>query len=475
MTNQNIQRLKYIVGDYVGANIGWLLYIVIRYYITQDYEQMQRYDSLQSFMSVPAVISGQLFFPVLMVFAAYLSGYYNTVYFKSRLQELTTTLLSTFFVSIVMFFIILVNDSYPGRLANYELTLSMWVCISVFIYIFRAIIASSTSSKIKKGQLKFSTVVIGNNKASEEFIQKFCIDNNSGYDVACILRFEDEPRESEFGNIPVYDVGDIDRIYALHDVKMIIIVPYKRDKDDLFGLINNLFKFNIPIKISPELYDIITARVHHNNIFGEPLIDIAQSSMPEYQKCIKRVLDIAVSVVSLIILSPVFAVVALLIKSDSSGKVIYSQERIGWHCKPFDIYKFRTMCKDAEKSNIPQLSSEHDSRITRVGKVLRKYRIDEIPQFWNVLKGDMSLVGPRPERQYFINQIVKSAPYHIMIYQVRPGITSLATVKVGYTTDLGKMIERTKYDLIYIENMSILVDLKIIAYTIRTIVKGKGL
>lgn len=435
---------------------------------------MQAYDSAISYMLAPGVILGIAFFPILALFIFYLSGYYNSVYFKSRLQELITTLLSTFCLSIIMFFIILINDNYVGRLKNYELIISMWVCVFFFVYIARLLVTEITLSKIRKGGLKFNTLIIGNNTSSIKFINTLNRQPNSGYNIVGIISF---PNETEIAHtpIPVHSMDRLDDLCSAKKIHTIIIVPNRHDKDELFNLINKLFHYNIPIKITPELYDIITSRIRHTNIFEEPLVDIAQSNMPESQKSIKRALDIILSALALAILSPMFAIVSILIKRNSPGNIIYKQERIGQHGKPFNIYKFRTMISDAEKDNIPQLSSNNDSRITSVGKVLRKYRIDETPQFWNVLKGDMSLVGPRPERKYFVDQIIKSAPYYTLIYQVRPGITSLGMVKFGYATNIKEMIERAKYDLIYIENMSILIDLKIITFTIKTVVTGKGL
>lgn len=158
---------------------------------------------------------------------------------------------------------------------------------------------------------------------------------------------------------------------------------------------------------------------------------------------------------------------------DSPGPVFYKQERIGRFGKPFNILKFRTMYLNSEKGT-PKLSSENDNRVTPLGKMLRKYRIDEIPQFWNILKGDMSLVGPRPERKFYIDQIVEQAPYYCLIYKIRPGLTSWGPIKIGYSDTIEKMIERLNYDIIYMDNMSLLNDLKILIYTIEIIFKGKG-
>ena len=175
----------------------------------------------------------------------------------------------------------------------------------------------------------------------------------------------------------------------------------------------------------------------------------------------------------MIILSPLYIVLWLLAYCSSKGPAFYSQQRIGLHGKPFMIYKFRTMVQDAE-DEVPQLSADDDPRVTRVGKFMRRYRLDELPQMWNILKGDMSIVGPRPEREFFINQIVEKAPYYCLLYKIRPGMTSWGPIRVGYTDTLQKMIDRLNYDIVYIENMSLRLDAKILFYTIGVILDGKG-
>jgi len=204
------------------------------------------------------------------------------------------------------------------------------------------------------------------------------------------------------------------------------------------------------------------------------LVDISKADMSESTINLKRTSDIIISIIALILISPLILILSILIKCDSKGPIFYKQKRIGYHKKPFNIYKFRSMKVDAE-ANGPTLSTLDDPRITKLGKVMRKYRLDELPQFWNVVKGDMSLVGPRPEREYYIKQIIKIAPYYSLVHQVRPGITSWGMVKFGYASNVDEMISRLKYDLLYIENVSLAVDLKIIFYTINTVFTGKGI
>jgi exopolysaccharide biosynthesis polyprenyl glycosylphosphotransferase len=210
-----------------------------------------------------------------------------------------------------------------------------------------------------------------------------------------------------------------------------------------------------------------------SSIFGAPLIEINKTIMPEWQQSLKRIMDVLISIFVLICFSWLYTLIALAVKIGSKGAIFYRQERIGLHGSPFKIIKFRSMYVDAEKMG-PALSRDNDPRITKIGKFLRKSRLDELPQFFNVLIGEMSIVGPRPERQFFINQIVLKAPHYKHLHKVRPGITSWGQVKYGYAETVDQMIQRLKYDILYIENMSVLVDLKIMIYTVLIVIQGRG-
>jgi exopolysaccharide biosynthesis polyprenyl glycosylphosphotransferase len=266
---------------------------------------------------------------------------------------------------------------------------------------------------------------------------------------------------------------DLPHILAQHSVNEVIIAIESSEHELLKKIINKLEYRKLTIKVIPDMYDILTGMVKMSSIIGTPLIQISHDLMPPWEENLKRIIDVIASFVLLILLSPVYVVLAIGVKLSSPGPILYNHERIGRYGKPFQIYKFRSMYKNAEAGG-PALSSHNDSRITKFGKYMRKMRLDELPQFYNVLIGDMSLVGPRPERQYFIDQIVKKAPHFNHLQKVRPGITSWGQVKFGYASDVDEMIERLKYDILYIENMSLIVDFKILIYTIKTILKASG-
>lgn len=254
-------------------------------------------------------------------------------------------------------------------------------------------------------------------------------------------------------------------------------VSIKWDKDmteqKLYQLINELFPQEKEIAIEPRMYDILTGAARIVHIDESPMIVVTEPHMRDWELVVKRSFDIVVSLVGLVVLSPVFLVLAIIVRLDSPGPIIYSQERIGLWGRPFCIYKFRTMVVNAEVGT-PMLSHEGDERITRTGRWLRKYRLDELPQLWNILRGDMSIVGPRPERRYFVEKIMEHAPYYCLLYKVRPGLTSWGPVRVGYTDTMEKMLQRLTYDVTYTENMSIILDIKIMLRTIGVLVDGKG-
>ena len=462
MKSEQRFRLRYIIYDYLAVNISWLVFTFVRYCLTKDFGAMREIDAFTTYLSFHDIVLGQILFPFLIVFICLLSGFYNKPFSKPQMQVFLNTVVSSFFASMVVYFAILINDNLPERNINYELICSLWLIIGTALYIPRKVIANNILRHIKNGDIRFNTLVIGDKPTVAQVLETITKSRDeSGAHVVGTLAFDD-------------NMADLDKTCKALDVQSIIIAPSNRTNSETLHLINNLFHLAIPIKIAPETYDIITSNIRHANIIGEPFVNIAQSNMPEWQKNVKRMFDICISATALVVLAPVFAAIAFAIKKDSKGSIIYSQERIGKNGKPFHIYKFRTMVTNAESGGVPMLSNEEDKRITKIGHTLRKYRLDETPQFWNVLKGDMSLVGPRPERKYFIDEIVKTAPYYYLLHNVRPGITSLGMVKYGYAASVDKMVERMEYDILYYENMSLTLDLTILIYTVKTVITGKG-
>jgi exopolysaccharide biosynthesis polyprenyl glycosylphosphotransferase len=268
-------------------------------------------------------------------------------------------------------------------------------------------------------------------------------------------------------------IDDVEAILRKNEIEQVIIALESVEHKRLKHVISRLEGGDVKIKILPDMYDILSGTVKMNNIFGALLIEVNTEVMPIWQRIAKRLIDVVASLISLVLLTPLFLILSILVKTSSPGPILFFQERVGKNGVPFKIIKFRTMVIDAEKCG-PQLSSSNDPRITKIGRFMRKSRLDEFPQFLNVLFGDMSLVGPRPERQFYIDQIAIIEPQFHELTKVRPGITSWGQVKYGYAENVNQMIARMKFDLLYLKNRTLSLDFKIMLYTVLIIFKGAG-
>ena len=465
------QRIKYVVGDYVMSNLAWFLFNCVRWLAGT----VVGWPYLVSYLKSDMVLLGQLFFPLLMMVTYAFSGYYNNVCRKSRIQELLTTFASSGINTLLIFFMALINDVVGVRSADYKMILILWALIFGLVYLVRAIITNIASRQIKSRKWTFPTLIIGSGSAAVAFANKLNSKRQfSGHDIKGFVNIPGENPVK--GNpLPLYELDEVKEVCEQLGIWELIVVPSREDTHRTMEAINKLFHIGLPILISPEYFNKMQTPVTISDLYGEPLVNISRSSMSDSGKNIKRAMDIVISLVALVALLPVFAIVALIIKRTSPGPIFYLQERIGLHNKPFQIIKFRSMVQNAEQAGKPQLSSDDDPRITPFGRFMRKYRIDELPQFWNVLKGEMSLVGPRPERKFYIDQIIPFVPAYALLHQVRPGITSMGMVKFGYAKNLDEMLERVKYDLMYLNNASLINDLKILIYTIKIVFTGRGM
>ena len=478
MTNAQRQRLRYVAGDYLATSLAWLLFNIIRYTQIVIPGGLQ-IPSFSSYYSMPPVILGQIFFPLMMMALYYLSGYYNRPLFKSRLDELLTTVSTAIIGSVIIFFLALVNDPIPDRASNLELVAILFGLLFGMVYMFRYAITRHGLKKINLGALTQPMAVVGINQEAKRLRHRIESTPGRGHKIVAYVdpgaSGPDDPRSDCFDGLPVLSLRQL--ATAKDNMRLsAILIPEATSAGktaDFSEVLNRLFPLEIPILISPASLQLVSRLNKLRDVAGEPLIDICSARMADSTRNLKRAGDVLVSIVALTLLAPVFAIFAILVKRDSKGPVFYRQERIGYHKKPFNIIKFRTMVADAEPTG-PRLSSEGDSRVTPLGRFMRKYRLDEIPQFWNVLKGEMSLVGPRPEREYFIRQILRKAPYYSLLHQVRPGLTSWGMVKHGYASTIDEMVERARFDLIYLENISLMVDLKILLHTVNTVIKGRG-
>lgn len=471
--NKKLQIIKYILADILSAVIAWTLFYAFR----------KRYIETEKFgLDIPVNFDKHFFLGLFIVTSFwlllyFLVGSYKNIYRKSRLRETGQTLLLSLIGVLIIFFSLLLDDEIISYKNYYQSILVLLALHFTLTALFRFILSSITNARIHKRIIGFNTLLVGSNanaiklynemenlhkSSGNKFIGFVHIDNKNG--------FSDELKKS----IPhLGELTDLKKIITEHDIEEVIIAIESFEHDNLGKIINELDYRGIIIKIIPDMYDILSGSVKMTSIFGAPLIEISKEIMPTWEQSLKRIFDVVVSILVLSLFSWVYIIVAIAVKMNSKGPIFYSHERIGWHGKPFLIHKFRSMYTDAEKMG-PALSSKHDSRITPLGRFLRKVRLDEIPQFYNVLIGEMSIVGPRPERQFFIDQIVQKAPHYKHLHKVRPGITSWGQVKYGYAENVDQMVERLKYDILYLENMSLGVDIKILIYTALIVIQGRG-
>ncbi|MDE7468135.1 MAG: sugar transferase [Muribaculaceae bacterium] len=454
-------RLLYAGSDLLMAFAAMVLFDIYRFnHLPEGDETRPLYDWLFFDYHVRLSLTA---IPVLYVLLSTLLGYYNDVEHRSRLDDFKNSVVNSFICTLVVFFAALINNYLPDHIANYIQIIVLWGLLFMFPYIGRTAITLYQRRHLRRSGGIYSAVILGSAKATEKLRKRLTPKNSRNipsFKVLDCLNPEEDP-----------DI--VDKIAALHP-DAVILTSEADEVNNTMKLFAKLYPLGCSIHVSPNIYSMITSRTRITNVAGEPLINISAANMTPATANIKRLMDVVLSAAALILLSPVFAAVAIGVKLDSRGPVFYRQQRVGYHKRLFNIYKFRSMTVDAEAHG-PALSSENDPRITRFGAVLRKYRLDELPQFWNVLRGDMSLVGPRPERPYFVEQIVKREPHYSLVHQVRPGLTSWGMVKFGYASSVDQMIERVPFDLLYIENVSIGIDLKIMFHTVNTIISGQGL
>ncbi len=470
--NKRLQLLKYITSDVVSSLIGWSIFYLYWKHSLQVIPAEVNY--LATFNR--QFIIGLIIMPFFWTFIYYISGYYNDVFRKSRLSEIWQTFGNVLLGSLILYFIFKIDSSH---LVNLKGSLSPYISLFAFqflaTYIPRLIITNITTHKVHNGKIGFNTLLIGSNsKAVDAWREVVSQKRGSGNKFIGFVSVNKSSKNVLHNYLPYLgNIEDIQRIITEKSVEEVIIAIENSEHDMINLIINKLINANVMIKAIPSMYDILTGRVRMSSILGTPLISVSHNLMPAWQENFKSFLDYSIAAIALLLTLPLSIFLAVGIKLTSKGPLFYSHERIGRYGKPFNIYKFRSMYVNAEKDG-PELSSKTDERITPFGRLMRKSRLDEIPNFYNVLKGDMSLVGPRPERKHYIDQIVQLAPHYLHLLKVKPGITSWGQVKFGYAENVEQMTQGLKYDLIYLDNMSLYVDFKIIIYTVLTIIQRKG-
>ena len=461
-------RYQYIASDVIASVIVWILIIIYRKTIYYGYlsKNVELYFPNFDYASTIAL------FPIACVFVHYLSGYYVNPIKDSKITEFFTTFISSFIISIVVFFALMIDDIVASYVYFYYSLLVLFTLLFVVTYLFRTILRANIRHNFRSKKMTINTLIIGTGENAQKIAGD--IEKNSYFNTVSGFIIADPTEKTVQAEKIIGNINDLTKCVESKNIQDVVIALDDASEQKIFTLINKLYQFNINIQFTPRLYEILTGKTRIYRYGINPLVNVSEPSMSDWEQSVKRAFDIVFSFFALLLLSPLMLYLAIQIKRDSKGPVIYRQERIGKHGKSFNIFKFRTMY-DRSENGVPKLSSPDDDRITPIGRIMRKYRIDEIPQFWNILKGDMSIVGPRPERKFFIDQIIREAPYYCLLYKIRPGLTSWGPIKIGYSDTIDKMIERLNFDLVYMENMSLVNDLKILISTFEIIFKGKGM
>lgn len=469
--NRSTQVVKYLLLDFLAAVISWTLFFIYRKSVIEP----QRFG-----IDIPIEFTTQFYLalvilPFIWITFYYITGFYKKIFRRSRLIEFGQTFMTSLSGVVVIFFALILDDYIESYKNYYQLFFTLFTLHFFFTYIFRLMLTTRTIHKIHKRKLGFNTLLIGSNEnavkiykdmmsqvrpAGNKFVGFIGVENNND-----ALLNEYIPKLGK--------VNNLSEVLEKEKIEEVIIAVETVEHDRLSEILTIVENRQITVWGIPDLYDFLSGMVKTNTIYGSPLIKISNGLMPGWQENMKRLLDVVLSLISFFIFLPVFVVLAVIIKGSTKGPVLYRQERIGRFGKPFYIYKMRSMVADAENGT-PELSKENDERITKIGRFIRKTHLDEIPQFINVLKGDMSLVGPRPERKYYIDQITKKAPHYTHLHKLRPGITSWGQVKYGYASNVDEMLERLPFDMMYLKNISLYIDFKILIYTLMVSFKGSG-
>jgi exopolysaccharide biosynthesis polyprenyl glycosylphosphotransferase len=462
----NQRRLKslFIIIDILAAAIAWAAF----FYYRKIYVEQVPFETSERFYL------GMVIIPIFWIAIYFFFGTYNNLKRMYFMRVLSFSMRAFILGTLVIFFFLILDDEIPSHTYYYNLLIGLFLIHSTITLIPRLLITYSIVLRIRNKKDGFQTLLIGgSSKAVDIYKEVDGLPKGIGSNFVGFINLNGIDNDISSHLAHLGHIDELEKIIDEKKVEEVIIALDSSEQERLKNIIARIQGRDIKMKITANMFDLLSGSVKMTNIFGALLIEVNDEIMPHWQFVIKRLMDITASIIAMTILLPVYIVLAIMVKYSSEGPVLFLQERVGKNGVPFDIIKFRTMVVGAEKSG-PQLSSTNDKRITKIGRFMRKVRLDEIPQFWNVIVGEMSLVGPRPERQFYIDKIAEVEPQFLQLTKVKPGITSWGQVKFGYAENVDEMLQRMKYDLLYLKNMSIALDLKILLYTIVIVFKGSG-
>ena len=470
--NRKRQILYYVLADYLSACIAFAIFFIYRKYHTTgwaDFNMLMRdvCGDWKFYADITLI-------PLCWLVCYGFGNSYRKIFRKSRLKEFEYTFKEVLFGTLLLFFFIILDDVIVNYQDYIRYFLMLFALQFGWTYLFRFVIISITNSRIHRGKLHFNTILVGGGKDALRYYHALQQQRQpSGTALVGFVTSNGEDTSELSALIPnLGTYRDLPELIKAHGVQEIVVAV----GDDTRAILGKIFpnvdpSSSLQVKIFPHTGDFVMGTVNSTAVYHEPLIEMQLDFMPLWQRLCKRIADIIGSLVCMVLCLPLYIFLAVGVRCSSPGPILFRQERD--RGKPFHIIKFRSMYVDAEADG-PQLSSVHDSRITHFGVFMRKTHLDEIPQFFNVFRGEMSLVGPRPERQYYIDQIVKKAPHYRLLQLIKPGLTSWGQVTYGYAENVDQMVERLRYDIMYLENMTLLMDIKILIYTVLAVIKQKG-
>jgi len=430
-------------------------------------------------------IEPEFFLPMLAVYVFWLAvfglfGLYRSWYAQSRLDEMFTLIRATLVGALILFFLIFIDDeSASSETSARWLIVGYWFLVFAFVTSGRMVVRFLQKHLLESGIGQRNTIIVGFTKKARDLADMVLTYPALGYHPKGFIVVHEEEgtrtKETEYRGLPALGkVRQLPTIIRDHGIQEVLIGLDSTEHDELLEIIKYCNGYDVGMKIIPDLYDIVSGQARVSSIYGFPLMEVMPELMKPWESAMKRLIDIMVALVILAAGSPLWLLVALAIRLDSRGPVFYRQERVGKNGAIFNMLKFRSMVADAEKKSGPVWAEKNDPRVTRVGKIIRRMHLDEVPQFINVLVGDMSLVGPRPERPHFVEKLSKQIPLYRRRLRVRPGITGWAQVKHKYDQSVEDVKTKVKYDFFYIENMSWRMDMKILFNTLYVMLRGKG-